>query len=391
MKGYIHNFDWLNVEPMKYWSYTAATPVEKRQTEVKNAIFSGEYIGALKVDGYYQRILKDEDGNIFMIARSRNTQGEIVDKHEWVPQFNSFFEEIPSGTCFLAEVFIPNHEGSKNVTTILGCLKDKAIQRQQSPESRLHLYIFDVMAWNGENYNLTQYEDRVRKMIEIKNAYKDDPRFPCIHWATYYSGEDLWGAIQKYLVDGREGAVIMRRDAIVYYKRTPARVSIKIKQELKQTIDCIIIGANPPTKEYGGKEIKTWKYWSNELDGHCFLAKEPTTTNPGFIGELTTPEYCLYKRGGSIVPVSKLYYLQAAGSLRVGLVDEEGNVTEFCDVSGIEENILENWRDYIGKVCEIGGMMFSTDATGKISVRHPKFLGIREDKTPAECTWRQVK
>ena len=63
MKGYVAGIDWINAEPMKYWSHTSATPAEKRKQEIRNAVFSGEVLGARKIDGYYERLIKDEDGN----------------------------------------------------------------------------------------------------------------------------------------------------------------------------------------------------------------------------------------------------------------------------------------------------------------------------------------
>ena len=63
MKGFICDIDWVNAEAQKYWSIPASYSEEKRKSEVVNAIYSGDYYGALKVDGYYQRLIKDEDGN----------------------------------------------------------------------------------------------------------------------------------------------------------------------------------------------------------------------------------------------------------------------------------------------------------------------------------------
>lgn len=62
MYGYINGIDWVNISPMKYWSFTTSTPLEQRKRVVNDAIFSGDYIGALKVDGYYQRLIKDKMG-----------------------------------------------------------------------------------------------------------------------------------------------------------------------------------------------------------------------------------------------------------------------------------------------------------------------------------------
>ena len=85
MKGYVKGIDWINAESMRYWSFPASTSEEKRKQETHNMVFSCDYLGAMKVDGYYERLIKDEDGNCFMVARSKNVKGEAVNKIEWVP------------------------------------------------------------------------------------------------------------------------------------------------------------------------------------------------------------------------------------------------------------------------------------------------------------------
>lgn len=364
MKGYIQGHDWLNEEPMKYWSFPASTSDATKKEIVKNAIFSGDYIGALKVDGYYQRLLKDEDGNCFMIARSRNTKGEVVNKIDWVPQLQAWMNTLPNGTCFLAEAYLPNNEGSKNVTSILGCLKDKAIERQKI--TPLHFHIFDCMAWNGEDFYDREYEYRICYVKVLQNT-------TYVHPTEFFSGEALWEHLQMYLAEGREGMVIMEKSAHVYNKRTPARVSIKIKRELTETIDCVIIGANPPTKIYTGKSVETWQYWVNDITDERLEVKS---------------HYKEYKDGEPIVPVTKNYYFNWAGSFKLGLLDEDGMMHRYGDLSGLTEEMLSNWRNYINSVVEVGGMML--DSESKV-IRHPKLIRLREDKDPYDCTTAQLQ
>ena len=118
------------------------------------------------VDGYYQRLIKDEDGNSFMVARSKNVKGEATEKLAWVPHILPFMESLPNGTVLLSECFLPGDEGSKKITSLLGCLKEKCIARQEKGQ-KLHFYVFDVMAWGGEDYTKTPFEERVHKLREI--------------------------------------------------------------------------------------------------------------------------------------------------------------------------------------------------------------------------------
>lgn len=365
MKGYAGGVDWVNAEAMKYWVHPASYSAERKKTETREMIFSGNYYGAIKVDGYYERLIKDEDGNCFMIARNRNVKGESVDKVEWVPQLESFFEDLPNGTVLLAECYLPNNEGSKKITSLLGCLKDKCIARQK--DKKLHFYVFDIMTYNNESYVNMPFADRIN---ELNNICRTHPH-EYVEYAEYFCGEELWNKLQMALAEGREGMVIMRSDAKVYFKRTPARVSLKIKKELTETIDCFVIGVNPPTRLYNGKEIESWKYWEDCRTGELY----------------NKIMYKEYAAGAAIEPVTKNYFNKWAGSLKLGLM-KNGEEIYFGDLSGLTEEILSNWKNYIGKVVEVGGMEIDKESG---HIRHPRFMKWREDKTKQECDWNQVQ
>ena len=122
MKGFIGDIDWVNAEAQKYWSIPASYSDEKRKSEVVNAIYSGDYYGALKVDGYYQRLIKDEDGNCFMVARNKNVRGEAVNKIEWVPQIQDFMAQLPNGTVLFVITWMYHIYGTRfkfNVCTYI--------------------------------------------------------------------------------------------------------------------------------------------------------------------------------------------------------------------------------------------------------------------------------
>ena len=372
MYGYVDGIDWINAESMKYWAFPASYSAEKKKNEYNDAVYSGKYLGALKVDGYYQRLIKDEDGNCFMIARSKNVKGEAVNKIEWVPQINDFMSGLPNGTVLLSECYLPGNEGSKNVTSLLGCLKEKCIARQEAGQ-KLHFYIFDICAWAGNNW----IDKPAEKRFEAVNDFIVDVGAEFISFAKYYRGQELHDRLQRYLAEGREGMVITRADCPIYFKRTPAHMTIKIKQELRETIDVIVLGANAPTRLYGGKEIESWKYWEHML------------TKEKLEGEL----YKKYSDGEAIEPITKAYFHGWAGSLIIGLYDAAADkVVPIGSVSGLTEEVLQNWQSYKGKVLEVGGMQLMRDENGKFTgIRHPKALGWRTDKTAKECTIDQVK
>ena len=66
------NFNELEAE--KYWSFPKNYKKDSK-AETKNMIFSGDYIGARKMDGAYYRFIKDMDGNMSLQGRSRSVKG----------------------------------------------------------------------------------------------------------------------------------------------------------------------------------------------------------------------------------------------------------------------------------------------------------------------------
>ena len=385
MKGYVAGINWVNAEAMKYWSFPSSTSQEKRKADTHNMIFSGECLGAMKVDGYYERLIKDEDGNCFMVAPSKNVKGEATDKLACVPQIHGFMESLPNGTVLLSECYLPGNEGSQKITSLLGCLKDKCIERQEKGQ-KLHFYIFDVMAWDGEDFTKNPFEQRVNFLSDIQYSYSINEY---IEWATYYEGEELWDKLQEYLASGREGVVIMRKDAPVYFRRTPARMSLKIKKELKETIDCFFTGrATAPTKEYTGKELASWPYWVDAYTDERLPEGEHY--------------FEVFHDHKQYIPVTKPYYKGFAGSLEIGLVEKSDgrcrltkdsewigglNIVSIGYLSGLTDEVKANYKDYAGRVIEVGAMQLTPDG----ALRHGKMIGWRDDKVWTECGIEQLK
>lgn len=358
MRGYVSGTDWLNAEPMKYWSYPSGYDQKSKKSKIREMILSGDYIGSLKVDGFYQRVIKDEDDEIFMVSRSKGVTGLPTNKVDWVPHLHGWMNSLPNGTVLICECYLPQHESSKNVTAILGCDLPKALERQES--EKLHLYVFDVAALCGAKLADEQYQVRTATVDCLAKHFTS----PFVEYATFYRGEQLLDQLDRYLSEGREGMVITRCDAPMCEGRTSARVSVKIKRELQQTVDCVIIGTNPPEVNYTGDHLESWQYFCS--------------TNMRRLPEGYHPR--------PAIPVTRSFYKRLAGSLQLGLYDKDGNLVHFGDLSGLsDENLTE---ESIGKVCEVSGMEIDS-VSGHI--RHPRFVQWRTDKAPEECTLDQVK
>ena len=149
------------------------------------------------MDGAFYKFIKDEDGNMELLGRSKSVSGDYLNKIEWVPQLMPFFESLPNGTCLLGEIYFPNNEGSNHVTTIMGCLKEKAIARQEAKE-KLHYYIFDVLAYNNKVTYTNSVELRVNALKTLSLLYS---KCPYVEWAEYYSGKELWDNLTFTLIE----------------------------------------------------------------------------------------------------------------------------------------------------------------------------------------------
>jgi hypothetical protein len=363
MSFYINEVDFGELEAEKYWAFPKSYKGDPK-VEVKNMIFSNDYVGSRKIDGAYYRFIKDNEGNMCLIGRNRSVSGNFLNKINWVPQLKSFFEQIPNGSCLLGEIYFPNREGSSNVTTIMGCKEEKAIDRQNAGE-KLHYYIFDIWAWDGESYLDKTIEQRVATLEKCRYFYFNE----CVEWALNFEGADLWQHLQEVLSIGGEGIVMTRKGTRPEPGKRPARKTLKVKKEIEHTIDCFFTGrATPPTIEYTGKEIETWEYWQEILTGRKFIE----------------PAYPRYKIGEPIKPITKSYYNGWAGSLEIG-VWKDGKICPIGLLSGLADEIKANYKDYKMKPIEVTCM--EVLETG--GLRHAKLLQFRPDLNHEDCTWEK--
>ena len=328
--------------------------------------------------------LKDEDGNMYLRPRSRNTKKEFVNKIDWVPHLHSFFEELPNGTCFLGEIYLPSDEQAKTTTSIMNCLVDKAIKRQE--KEKLVYYIFDVLAFNGKLYLEEPAHERFELLESIPyntsdyNPFFGDYKY--IEWARYVTGKELWNLIQNLLADGYEGVVITRGDSHYLPGKRTNKDTLKIKKELQDTIDCVVIGANAPSKISKTKEVETWEFWFDERNNKKITASD-------YLNQFHETIYKSYVEGAPVIPVTKNWFYGWAGSLKLGLYD--GDTLKYIgDLSGINDEIKKDWKKLVNTVVEVSCMEIMDNAQGGKGLRHPKAINFNRDKDPRECIMEQI-
>jgi hypothetical protein len=379
MLGFIDGYDFGEMEIMKYYAPPSTWSDEKKRDNARAKIFSGDWYGAEKKDGYFAQLIKDEEGNILLYSRSRGVNGKFADKHEWVPHLQPFFDIIPNGTCFLGEIYFPSAPGSRNITTIMGCLKEKAIARQEKGE-KLHFYIFDCLAYAGKSW--MSYP--ARKRFAFVDSY--DVAAEYVSHAHYVAGAELWSMLQEILARDDEGVVITNGDGLYEPGKRPSKTTLKIKKELKQTIDCFFTGiGSTPTRMYTGKEIETWTYWENTINGQ----------------KINAEMYKEYAAGCPIVPITKGYYNGWAGSLEIAVFKHKpGSKCKINDIvyvdtevfpigwlSGLPDEMKADPKKYAFKPIEVNAMEW--DAWNN-SLRHGKMVGWRKDLALTDCTLEKI-
>ena len=374
MSMIINKIDFQNLEAEKYWTFAASFKGDPKE-ETRNMIFSGNYAGARKMDGAYYRFIKDMDGNMRLQGRSKSVSGEYLDKLDHVPHLLPYFNSLPNGTCLLGEIYFPKNEGSHNVTTIMGCLTPKAIERQEKGE-KLHYYVFDVWAYDGVSYMNTKFEDRIKCLDELYNDWADDANherhsaITFVEFARYSAGKELWSCLQKTLAEGGEGIVMTKLGTVPSPGKRTARKTLKVKKELQETIDCFFTGCGTaPTRLYSGKEIETWKYWQNMRTGEKVE------------GEF----YKDYQSGVAIEPITKPYFMGMVGSMEIAVL-KDGKVYPIGLLSGLADEIKLNPRAYANRCIEVTAMEIMPDSG---ALRHGKMLRFRDDLAPSDCTYEK--
>ena len=368
MEGFVDGYNFAELDCMKYWQPPSSWSAEKKKTEGVNRIMSGEWLGSQKRDGALYVFLKDEDGNISLRGRAKSVSGEYLDKWDHLPHLHEWGAQLPNGTCFLGEVYWKGNEGSHNTTSIMNCLTPKAIERQKEDKNKLRYYIFDILAFAQNSWLNQPAQDRFSFLNEVKNGWGN----PYVEFAVYYRGKELWDLLQSLLAEDYEGIVITHEGARYEPGKRPSKTTMKIKKELRESIDCFFTGrATPPTKLYTGKEIEKWQYWvDTETDERIPIGEH--------YFEVT-------HNAKPWTAVTKPYYLNYAGSLEIGLV-KDGKVVGIGYLSGLTDEIKANYKEYKYRVIEVGAMQITDDG----ALRHGKMLGWRPDKRWEDCGIEQL-
>lgn len=348
-------------------------------TQLK-ACDDGTWFAQLKKDGALYMYVKGLGGENYLFGRTVSKKtGLLTEKAANVPHIIEAFHDIPNGTIILGEIYYPG-KTSKDVTSIMGCLPAKAIERQNGNYGLIHYYIYDCLGYNGTSLlkydNWTRYQ--VLDAIWKKHIIENDILQKRIQEGTIsFSVElamsfekDIYASIGKALAAGEEGMVVKKKTALYEPGKRP-QTMLKAKQV--DNIDAVIIGFKDPVKEYTGKEIETWQYWENNNTGELLPINF-------YYGSLDAS------------PVTKHYYYGWKNAIEIGAYDSNGQLKSIGTIaSGLTDYMREDMslhpEKYLDKVVEIQCMMKDNKEQ---TLRHGFYLRTREDKNPKECKLQDI-
>ena len=370
MLGQVNNYNYMEIEAASYWSFPSSYDTKKRQEQLNTMLYSDDYVASEKKDGYWEMIIKDDEGNLTMRARSKGVNGWVC-KQDWIPHLNPFFDALPNGTVLIAEVYLEG-KTSKSITSILGCGVEKAIERQEG-SNKLLLSIFDILAWRGLNVHTLPITERIELLLKVQDIAESHNYVKVVeYWQT---PEDIHENWLRILSEDGEGVVMTKKSNPYEFGKRSARHTLKLKKELEETIDVFLTGAyKDATKEYTGTELESWPYWYDE------------------ISEKRVEGLQVQIHNNSLTPVTRLWYNEWAGAVEIAVIRDK-KVQPIGWISGItdevRQGIVEDNTNWKGKVVTLQAMEINKNED-PVTLRHAKIVNWRTDKNWEDCSYSQL-
>lgn len=350
----------ITYEPMLIHSST--------DEQLKRICKSSEYFGQIKKDGAFYQYVKGLNGKSYLFGRTMSKKtGVLTEKGANVPHIMSALDCLPNGTVLIGEIYYPG-KSSKDVVSIMGCLPEKAIERQNGSYGEIHFYIHDITSYDGVNFVLAQTTNELRYKILEEIFYRhdlDNCDYDFLELAEAWN-DDLYERIGNALSAGEEGMVIKKKTGIYEPGKRPLT---NFKAKKVDFADVIIIGFESPTELYYGKDIDSWQYWRHKETGEFAF---------GFKSDDADYE-----------AVTKPYYMGWNNSrIKIGAYNKDGKIVNIGTIhSGIGDAMKASMsghaENYLGRVCSI--QMMESDPK-EHTIRHGFYRTMRNDKNPKDCT-----
>ena len=368
-------------KPMLCWKLP-----ENKEDQFNDICEGGEYFAQEKKDGALYQYVKTKNYSYLFSRTVSRKNGLLVNKMENVPHIEEIMNVLPEGTVIIGEIFFPD-KTSKDVVSIMGCLPEEAIKRQEEGE-KVKFYIYDITFYDKYDLRKLGAEMRYEILKRVCDKYNLIGNEHILLAANVY--ENIPDYLGHLLDEGAEGIVMKKRNAPYVPDKRPAWTTIKVKKV--DYADVVCIGVVDATRDYTGKldlgvnytgkDVSEWTYWvvvdSNTEEVIEFVP----------IGEekIYDDENCI------TIPVTKGFYNGWKTAIEIGAYNDNGELIKIGTIaSGLNDELREELRDnpdeYIGEVCKIQ-VMEKDDK--ELTFRHGFFRGFRDDKQAEECTIRNI-
>lgn len=246
--------DFETMPPMKYYDNPEpkTTSAQKRREEIivnKDNL----YCATEKHDGYWGCFIHYSRGHNLIRSRSISTiTNKYGDYTAALPHLTAEMDTWPDETVILGELCLQEKSSSNKVGTILRCLPEKAIARQQKEEDKIIVWMFDLLMLEGEDLTQTPYAERWKML---------DPYIPCCqHFCTtaFYT-KNFAERADQIINNGGEGLVIQLKSNPYLMGTRTAWKTLKLKKTLPH-LELKVIDTLEPNKIYEGIESETWPY-----------------------------------------------------------------------------------------------------------------------------------
>lgn len=374
------------IEPMKIWKLP-----QGKENLFSQICGSGEYFGEIKVDGYFYEYEKTDNYAYLFSRNTSTTTGLLSEKSANVPHIMDALSCMPANTILIGEIYYPGGT-SKTVTSVMGCLPELAIKRQEN--NPIHYYLHDIIYYDGVQLVETAAEKRykiLQKIWELHNL----AQYPFLRLAEAFD-TDIPAHLKQILDSGGEGVVLRKKDLPYYPGKRPAWSTIKMKK--MDTADLVCVGFEDATMEYtgkldlsanyGGTEADQWPYW-------CIFEEIFLSTANSFTPKEMVPigtQKVLRSPNFVTLPVTKGFYYGWKTRMRVGAYDDNGNLVEVGSVSsGLTDEdrkrMATHPEEYLGHVFCFE--MMEKD-NKEHTLRHGHLVSRRPDKDAKDCIISEI-
>lgn len=347
--------------------------INKAPKNAQEELATKKYIAQPKKDGAWYELEKTKSGKVYLFSRSKSKKtGELSEKIANVPHILEWADQLPNETILIGEIYYPGGK-SNDTTKIMGSLPQKAIERQNGEFGLIHYYIHDILMWNGQSYLETDFEHRYSNLCKHVDIGCINPNY--IEVAPSKTGYDIYECVQRWISTGEEGGVFKLKSGLYVPGKRPV-YNFKLKEEV-DGIDLIISALLEPEQQYTGKQLEYWPYWMRKDDG----AKVQFEPKKGTC-----------RADDMWIPITKSCYYNWTGSFELSAYDASGKLVKVGQVSSgltdaMKEHSAMHPDKYLGSVCEVQAMSVDKD---NCTLRHPRFIRLREDKNPEECRIEEI-